>query len=104
MSVPTLWRELKKLKLSCQKPERRALEQNPKARARWIATELASDQVSGQEAARSTLLRRRVGGSIDSNGGQNLGAGGKDSDSSRYGQESQRTGHERSEPARSIVF
>src|SRR5215469_10810554 len=39
VSVPTLWRELKKLKLSCQKPERRALEQDPKARARWIATE-----------------------------------------------------------------
>ena len=31
VSVPTLWRELKKLKLSCQKPERRALEQDPKA-------------------------------------------------------------------------
>src|ERR1700688_3919958 len=40
VSVPTLWRELKKLKLSCQKTERRALEQDPKARARWIATEL----------------------------------------------------------------
>ena len=65
---------------------------------------MASDQASGQEAARSTLLRRRVGGSIDSNGGQNLDAGGKDSDSSRYGQESQRTGHERSEPARSFFF
>src|SRR5207244_10996505 len=39
VSVPTLWRELKKLKLSCQKPERRALEQDPKARARWIAPE-----------------------------------------------------------------
>src|SRR5208282_1884117 len=39
VSVPTLWRELKKLKLSCQKPERRALEQDPKARAQWIATE-----------------------------------------------------------------
>src|ERR1700680_31944 len=39
VSVPTLWRELKKLKLSCQKPERRALEQDPKVRARWIATE-----------------------------------------------------------------
>ena len=39
VSVPTLWRELKKPKLSCQKPERRALEQDPKARARWIATE-----------------------------------------------------------------
>jgi transposase len=25
VSVPTLWRELKKLKLSCQKPERHAL-------------------------------------------------------------------------------
>src|SRR5271154_1211736 len=31
-------------------------------------------------------------------------ATGQDSDSSRYGQESQRTSHERSEPARSIVF
>jgi transposase len=39
VSIPTLWRELKELKLSCQKPERRALEQDPKARARWIATE-----------------------------------------------------------------
>src|SRR5271165_4668273 len=52
---------------------------------------MASDQASGQEAARSALLRRRVGGSIDSNSRQNLGAGGKDSDSSRHGQESQRT-------------
>jgi len=50
---------------------------------------MASDKASGQEPARSALLRRRVGGSIDSNGRQNLGAGGKDSDSSRYGQESQ---------------
>ena len=65
---------------------------------------MASDQASGQKAARSTLLRRRVDGSIDSDGGQNLGPGGKDPDSPRYGQESQRSGHERSEPARSIVF
>ncbi len=36
--------------------------------------------------------------------GQNLGTGGKDSDSSRYWQASQRTSHERAEPARSIVF
>src|SRR5208283_806380 len=65
---------------------------------------MASDQASGQEAARSALLRRRVGSSIDSNSQQNLGAGGKDSNSSRYGQESQRTSHERAEPAGSIVF
>jgi transposase len=39
VSIPTLWRQLKKLKLSCQKPERRALEQDPKARARWLHTE-----------------------------------------------------------------
>lgn len=38
VSVPTLWRALKKLNLSCQKPERRALEQDPKARARWLKT------------------------------------------------------------------
>src|ERR1700680_31943 len=43
---------------------------------------MASDQASGQEAARFSLLRRRVGGSIDSNSRQNLGAGGKDSDRS----------------------
>ena len=36
VSIPTLWRALKKLNLSCQKPERRALEQDPKARARWL--------------------------------------------------------------------
>jgi hypothetical protein len=59
---------------------------------------MASDQASGQEAARSALLRRRVGSSIDSNSQQNLGAGGKDSNSSRYGQESQRTSRERAEP------
>ncbi len=52
---------------------------------------MASDQASGQEAARATLLRKPVGGSIDSNRGQNLGTGGKDSDSSRYWQASQRT-------------
>ena len=39
VSIPTLWRRLKKLKLSCQKPERRALEQDPKARAQWLSTE-----------------------------------------------------------------
>jgi transposase len=38
VSIPTLWRALKKLKLSCQKPERRALEQDPKARAYWLKT------------------------------------------------------------------
>src|SRR5215469_14947017 len=38
---------------------------------------MASDQASGQEAARSTLLRRRVNGSIDSDGGQNLAPVGK---------------------------
>jgi len=53
---------------------------------------MASDQASGQEAARATLLRRRVNGSIDSDGGQNLGPGGKDPDRSRHGQESQRSG------------
>ena len=104
VSVPTLWRELKKLKLSCQKPERRALEQDPKARARWIATEWPRIKRLAKGAARFSLLRRRVGGSINSNSRQNLGAGGKDSDSSRYGQESQCTSHERSEPARSIVL
>ena len=39
VSIPTLWRALKKLKLSCQKPERRALEQDPKARAHWLKTQ-----------------------------------------------------------------
>jgi transposase len=36
VSIPTLWRGLKKLKLSNQKPERRALEQDPKERAHWL--------------------------------------------------------------------
>jgi transposase len=36
VSIPTLWRGLKKLRLSNQKPERRALEQDPKERARWL--------------------------------------------------------------------
>ena len=39
VSIPTLWRGLKKLKLSSQKPERRALEQDPKERARWLKWE-----------------------------------------------------------------
>jgi transposase len=44
VSIPTLWRQLKKLKLSGQKPERRALEQDPKARAQWLTTEWARIQ------------------------------------------------------------
>jgi transposase len=39
VSIPTLWRGLKKLRLSNQKPERRALEQDPKERARWLKRE-----------------------------------------------------------------
>lgn len=39
VSVPTVWRALRNLKLSCQKPERRALEQDPVARARWLEEE-----------------------------------------------------------------
>lgn len=36
VSIPTIWRNLKTLNLSCQKPERRALEQNPKEAKKWL--------------------------------------------------------------------
>lgn len=39
VSVPTLWRALRQLKLSCQKPERRAVEQDPKAGELWLRQE-----------------------------------------------------------------
>lgn len=39
VSIPTLWRALRKLRLSNQKPERRALEQDPKERAHWLKYE-----------------------------------------------------------------
>lgn len=39
VSIPTLWRGLKKLRLSNQKPERRALEQDPQERAHWLQSE-----------------------------------------------------------------
>jgi transposase len=39
ISVPTMWRALKRLKLSSQKPERRAFEQDPAARRRWLRHE-----------------------------------------------------------------
>lgn len=39
VSVPTVWRALKSLKLSSQKPERRAIEQDPVARAKWLQEE-----------------------------------------------------------------
>ena len=39
ISIPTLWRALRKLRLSRQKPERCALEQDPKERARWLNRE-----------------------------------------------------------------
>jgi transposase len=40
VAVSTVWEALKKLNLSAQKPERRALEQDPVARKEWIEKEL----------------------------------------------------------------
>ena len=40
LAVSSVWEALKRLNLSAQKPERRALEQNPIARAKWIRQEL----------------------------------------------------------------
>lgn len=39
VSVPTVWRGLRKLRLSRQKPERRAIEQDPVARRKWLDEE-----------------------------------------------------------------
>lgn len=39
VSVPTVWRELKRLHLSSQKPERRAVEQDRVAREHWLRVE-----------------------------------------------------------------
>src|SRR5207247_2008844 len=39
VSTPTVWRGLRRLNLSSQKPERRAVEQDPVARAEWLKTE-----------------------------------------------------------------
>lgn len=39
LSVPTVWRGLRRLKLSCQKPERRAIERDPARRKRWLEEE-----------------------------------------------------------------
>ena len=39
VSVPTIWRGLKKLNLSSQKPERRAVEQDPQQREAWLKQE-----------------------------------------------------------------
>lgn len=36
LSVPTVWRLLREKKLTCQKPERRAVEQDPVAREKWL--------------------------------------------------------------------
>lgn len=36
LSIPTVWRHLRRAKLTCQKPERRAFEQNPIAREEWL--------------------------------------------------------------------
>jgi transposase len=54
VSIATLWRALKKLNLSCQKPERRALEQDPKARARWLKTRWP--QIQRQAKQKRALL------------------------------------------------
>lgn len=40
VAVSTVWEALKKLNLSAQKPERRALEQDPTSRREWIENEL----------------------------------------------------------------
>lgn len=39
VSVPTVWRGLRLLNLSSQKPERRAIEQDPVARKKWLEEE-----------------------------------------------------------------
>lgn len=39
VSIPTVWRGLRRLNLSSQKPERRAVEQDPVARAEWLKNE-----------------------------------------------------------------
>lgn len=39
VSIPTVWRGLRRLNLSCQKPERRAVERDPVARAEWLKNE-----------------------------------------------------------------
>lgn len=39
ISLSTVWRNLRDLRLSYQKPERRALEQDPKKRQKWIEIE-----------------------------------------------------------------
>jgi transposase len=39
LSISTVWRELRRLRLSCQKPERRAIEQDPEVRKKWLAEE-----------------------------------------------------------------
>lgn len=36
LSIATVWRMLRRNKLTCQKPERRAFEQNPVARKKWL--------------------------------------------------------------------
>jgi transposase len=40
VTIPTVWRALKRLNLSAQKPERRALEQDPVRRKAWVENEL----------------------------------------------------------------
>lgn len=39
VSVPTVWRGLRRLRLSCQKPERRAIERDPAKRKTWLEEE-----------------------------------------------------------------
>lgn len=39
LSRTTIWRSLRDMGFSCQKPERRALEQDPKARQSWVTHE-----------------------------------------------------------------
>lgn len=39
LSIPTMWRLLRERNLTCQKPERRAVEQDPVARELWLREE-----------------------------------------------------------------
>lgn len=54
VSTPTIWRGLKKLNLSAQKPERRALEQDPIARKKWMTEEWP--EIKQQAAEKRALI------------------------------------------------
>jgi transposase len=61
VSITTVWRGLRRLKLSCQKPERRAIEQDPVVREKWLKEEWPAIRMQAKRERALLLFEDEAG-------------------------------------------